>query len=115
MNYVVGIILGFIGLYVLVNIGLFLYLLPMAIDERKIQKALSLIMSYNRWALDNGKEDLVIPPLSNINFEFRPSRAIFCSFWAYYEDIEVINSLRAYAKSYRYVRHNGRKEWRESK
>lgn len=115
MSYVVSIILGLIGLYVLANLALFLYLLPMAIDERKIQKALLLIMSYNRWALDSGKEDLIIPPLSNINFEFRPSRAIFCSFWAYYEDIDVINSLRAYAKSYRYVRSNGRKEWRKSK
>ena len=114
MNYVINTIIFLAILYILANIVIFLYLLQMVIDERKVRKALSLLMSYNKWALDNDKKDLVIP-ISNIDFEFRIGRALFCPFWSYYKDIDVINSLRIYAKSYHYVRCNGHKEWRKFK
>ena len=113
MNYVINSIIFLAVLYILVNIVIFLYLLQMVINERKVRKALSLLISYNKWALDNNKKDLVIST-SNIDFEFRIGRALFCPFWSYYKDIDVINSLRAYAKSYRYVCCNGHKEWRKS-
>ena len=114
MNYVINSIIFLAVLYILVNIVIFLYLLQMVINERKVRKALSLLISYNKWALDNNKKDLVIST-SNIDFEFRIGRALFCSFWSYYKDIDVINSLRIYAKSYHYVRCNGHKEWRKIK
>ena len=113
MNYVINAIIFLAVLYILVSIVIFLYLLQMVINERKVQKALSLLMSYNKWVLDNDKKDLVIS-ISNIDFDFKVGRALFCPFWSYYKDIDVINSLRIYAKSYHYVRCNGHKEWRKS-
>ena len=106
MNYVINSIIFLSILYIFVNIVIFLYFLQIVIIERIVRKALSLLISYNKWAIDNNKKNLVIST-SNIDFEFRIGRALFCPFWSYYKDIDVINSLRAYAKSYRYVRCNG--------
>ena len=93
-------------LYLLALIALITWMVPLAVFDRKWNKAYYLICSYNYWVCTvlNKPELEICPYESLINFEVSIGlKALFCSFWTFYTDIDVIHSLYRYYNSADYI------------
>jgi hypothetical protein len=104
---VFGIILAVIGgIYTLGIIALIVRITPLVIFDGKWYKAYYLVISYNHWVRTvlNKPELTIYPCECIVNLEQTSVwKTMFCSFWDFYTDIDVLHSLRRYYNSSDYI------------